>query len=71
VRRINVSLDTRDRALFEQLARRDSLPQVLEGIAAARRRASGQAQHRRAQGLNEAEIPISSPGRTGRATISR
>ena len=36
VRRINVSLDTLDRAKFAQLARRDSLPQVLEGIAAAK-----------------------------------
>lgn len=36
VRRINVSLDTLDRACFARLARRDSLPQVLEGIAAAR-----------------------------------
>jgi cyclic pyranopterin phosphate synthase len=36
VRRINVSLDTLDRARFAKLARRDSLPQVLEGIAAAR-----------------------------------
>lgn len=36
VRRINVSLDTLDRAKFAALARRDSLPQVLEGIAAAR-----------------------------------
>jgi GTP 3',8-cyclase len=35
VRRINVSLDTLDRAKFAELARRDSLPQVLEGIAAA------------------------------------
>lgn len=35
VRRINVSLDTLDRAAFARLARRDSLPQVLEGIAAA------------------------------------
>jgi GTP 3',8-cyclase len=35
VRRINVSLDTLDRAKFAQLARRDSLPQVLEGIAVA------------------------------------
>ena len=35
VRRINVSLDTLDRAGFARLARRDSLPQVLEGIAAA------------------------------------
>lgn len=36
VRRVNVSLDTLDRATFARLARRDSLPQVLEGIAAAR-----------------------------------
>jgi GTP 3',8-cyclase len=36
MRRINVSLDTLERAKFTQLARRDSLPQVLEGIAAAK-----------------------------------
>jgi cyclic pyranopterin phosphate synthase len=36
VRRVNVSLDTLDRAKFAQLTRRDSLPQVLEGIAAAK-----------------------------------
>ena len=36
VRRVNVSLDTLDRAKFAALARRDSLPQVLAGIAAAR-----------------------------------
>lgn len=36
VRRINVSLDTLDRENFKRLARRDSLPQVLEGIAAAK-----------------------------------
>jgi len=36
VRRINVSLDTRDRDAFARLTRRDMLPQVLEGIAAAR-----------------------------------
>lgn len=35
VRRVNVSLDTLDRARFAELTRRDSLPQVLEGIAAA------------------------------------
>ncbi|HNJ47410.1 MAG TPA: GTP 3',8-cyclase MoaA [Novosphingobium sp.] len=35
VRRINVSLDTLDRGAFARLARRDSLPQVLEGINAA------------------------------------
>jgi GTP 3',8-cyclase len=36
VRRINVSLDTLDRETFARLARRDSLPQVLDGIAAAK-----------------------------------
>ena len=36
VRRVNVSLDTRDRALFAKLARRDGLPNVLAGIAAAK-----------------------------------
>ncbi|MDE8652938.1 GTP 3',8-cyclase MoaA [Novosphingobium album (ex Liu et al. 2023)] len=36
VRRINVSLDTLDRDRFVRLARRDSLAQVLEGLAAAR-----------------------------------
>ncbi len=36
IRRINVSLDTLERETFARLARRDSLPQVLEGIAAAK-----------------------------------
>jgi cyclic pyranopterin phosphate synthase len=36
VRRVNVSLDTLERAKFAQLSRRDSLPQVLEGLAAAK-----------------------------------
>ncbi|BDI60671.1 GTP 3',8-cyclase MoaA [Qipengyuania nanhaisediminis] len=36
VRRVNVSLDTRDRARFASLSRRDALPRVLDGIAAAR-----------------------------------
>ncbi|MBM3594943.1 MAG: GTP 3',8-cyclase MoaA [Alphaproteobacteria bacterium] len=36
VRRINVSLDTLDRETFARLARRDSLPQVLEGLQAAK-----------------------------------
>ncbi|MES2491684.1 MAG: GTP 3',8-cyclase MoaA [Pseudomonadota bacterium] len=36
VRRINVSLDTLQRERFNQITRRDLLPQVLEGIAAAR-----------------------------------
>ncbi len=36
VKRINVSLDTLDREAFAKLSRRDMLPQVLEGIAAAK-----------------------------------
>jgi cyclic pyranopterin phosphate synthase len=37
LRRINVSLDTLDPGRFRQVARRDGLDKVLEGIAAARR----------------------------------
>lgn len=36
VRRINVSLDTLDRATFARITRDDRLPEVLDGIAAAR-----------------------------------
>jgi len=36
VKRVNVSLDTLQRDRFEQLTRRDALPRVLDGIAAAR-----------------------------------
>jgi cyclic pyranopterin phosphate synthase len=35
VRRVNVSLDSLDRATFARIARADCLPQVLDGIAAA------------------------------------
>ena len=35
--RVNVSLDTLDRARFHQIARRDRLPEVLAGLAAAKR----------------------------------
>ncbi|MBD3728443.1 MAG: GTP 3',8-cyclase MoaA [Sphingomonadales bacterium] len=58
VRRINVSLDTLDRARFEQLSRRDRLPQVLAGIAAAK--AVGLKVKLNAvalKGLNEGELP--------------
>jgi len=58
VRRINVSLDTLDRAKFQQLSRRDSLPQVLEGLAAAK--AAGlkvKLNTVALKGLNEDEIP--------------
>ena len=58
VRRINVSLDTRDRELFEKLARRDGLTQVLAGIAAARAVGLEVKLNTVAlKGLNEAELP--------------
>lgn len=58
VRRINVSLDTLDRETFARLARRDSLPQVLEGIAAAREAGLAVKLNTVAlKGVNEAEIP--------------
>lgn len=58
VRRINVSLDTLDRGTFAKLARRDSLPQVLEGLAAAK--AAGlkvKLNTVALKGLNEDHIP--------------
>ncbi len=58
VRRVNISLDTLDREGFAKLARRDSLPQVLEGIAAAK--AAGLTVKLNAvalKGINEDEIP--------------
>ncbi len=58
VRRINVSLDTLDRATFAKLARRDVLPQVLEGIAAAQ--AAGlkvKINTVALKGINQAELP--------------
>ena len=57
VRRINVSLDTLDRETFARLARRDALPQVLEGLAAAK--AAGLAVKLNTvalKGVNEGEI---------------
>ena len=58
VRRINVSLDTLDRAGFARLARRDCLPQVLEGIAAAREAGLAVKLNTVAlKGINQAEIP--------------
>ncbi|MDP3673542.1 MAG: GTP 3',8-cyclase MoaA [Novosphingobium sp.] len=58
VKRINVSLDTRDRELFAKLARRDGLPQVLAGIAAARAVGLEVKLNTVAlKGLNEAELP--------------
>lgn len=58
VRRVNVSLDTLDRAKFAELTRRDSLGQVLEGIAAAK--AAGIRVKLNAvalKGVNEDELP--------------
>lgn len=58
VRRINVSLDTLDRATFARITHRDSLPQVLEGLAAAK--AAGLAVKLNTvalKGLNEPDIP--------------
>lgn len=58
VRRVNVSLDTLDRAKFAALTRRDSLPQVLDGIAAAK--AAGLRVKLNAvalKGVNEHELP--------------
>ncbi len=58
VRRINISLDTLDRGTFARLARRDSLPQVLEGIAAAKEAGLKVKINTVAlKGINEAEIP--------------
>ena len=58
VQRINVSLDTRDRELFEKLARRDGLTQVLAGIAAAKAVGLEVKLNTVAlKGLNEAELP--------------
>ena len=58
IERVNVSLDTLDRDTFSRLARRDSLPQVLEGIAAAK--AAGlkvKINTVALKGVNEDEIP--------------
>lgn len=58
IKRINVSLDTLDRETFTRLSRRDSLPQVLEGIAAAK--AAGlkvKLNTVALKGINEQEIP--------------
>jgi cyclic pyranopterin phosphate synthase len=58
VRRINVSLDTRDPETFRALSRRDALPQVLEGIAAAREAGLQVKLNTVAmRGVNDAEIP--------------
>jgi cyclic pyranopterin phosphate synthase len=59
VGRINVSLDTMDAALFEQLSRRDRLNAVLRGIAAAKEAGLRVKLNTVAlKGLNEEEIPF-------------
>lgn len=58
VRRVNVSLDTRNRDLFARLARKDALDAVLDGIAAAK--AAGLAVKINTvalKGQNEVELP--------------
>lgn len=58
VRRVNVSLDTRDPTLFGRLTRRDRLTQVLEGIAAAKSAGLKVKINTVAlKGLNEVELP--------------
>jgi cyclic pyranopterin phosphate synthase len=59
VKRVNVSLDTLDPALFERLSRRDRLGKVLHGIAAAREAGLAVKINTVAlKGLNEEEIPF-------------
>ncbi len=59
VRRVNVSLDTMDGDLFQQLSRRDRLVQVLRGIAAAKDAGLHVKINTVAlKGLNEEEIPF-------------
>ena len=58
VRRVNISLDTLDRETFSRLAKRDSLPQVLEGIAAAKEAGLSVKLNAVAlKGINEGELP--------------
>lgn len=58
VRRINVSLDTLDPALFEEISRRNRLAQVQEGIRAARDAGlSVKINTVALKGMNDAEIP--------------
>ncbi|TIX50562.1 GTP 3',8-cyclase MoaA [Alteraurantiacibacter aquimixticola] len=59
VKRINVSLDTMDGELFQQLSRRDRLVQVLKGIAAAKDAGLKVKINTVAlKGVNEEEIPF-------------
>lgn len=58
VRRVNVSIDTLNEDLFQQITRWGRLPQVLEGVAAAKRAGLQVKINTVAlKGVNEAEIP--------------
>lgn len=58
IRRVNISLDTLDRSRFAELTRRDALPQVLDGIAAAKDAGLKVKLNAVAlKGINEREIP--------------
>ncbi|MEP2830773.1 GTP 3',8-cyclase MoaA [Parvibaculum sp.] len=58
VRRVNVSIDTLDETLFQQITRWGRLPQVLDGIAAAKRAGLKVKINTVAlKGVNEDEIP--------------
>ena len=58
IRRVNVSLDTLDRERFARIARRDALPQVLAGLAAAKAAGLSVKLNTVAlKGANEDEIP--------------
>nr|WP_298896839.1 GTP 3',8-cyclase MoaA [uncultured Altererythrobacter sp.] len=58
VKRVNVSLDTRDRQQFAKLSRRDVLPRVLDGIAAAKEAGLKVKINTVAlKGVNETELP--------------
>ena len=58
IRRVNISLDTLDREKFAKLTRRDSLPQVLEGIQAAKEAGLKVKLNTVAlKGINEDELP--------------
>ena len=58
VKRVNISLDTLNREAFARLTRRDALPRVLEGIAAAREAGLRVKINAVAlKGINEAELP--------------
>ncbi|MFN4355098.1 GTP 3',8-cyclase MoaA [Parvibaculum sp.] len=58
IRRINVSIDTLDEARFQEITRWGRLPQVLDGVAAAKRAGLKVKINTVAlKGVNEAEIP--------------